>query len=292
MFAFNFNNTTMHIFYGKVALRDYLKSIKTSNSTIGFVPTMGALHQGHLALMQKSLLENENTVVSIFVNPTQFNNPEDLAKYPRTLEEDVKKLTALSPKIILYAPTVTDIYDGQPQSQSFDFDGLENQMEGEFRPGHFNGVGTIVKRLFDIIEPTNAYFGEKDFQQLQIVKKMVAKANLKVNVIGCPIFRESNHLAMSSRNERLLAHERDEAAIIYKTLTIAKEKFKTNSSKSVAEWVKKSFEKNPLFKLEYFVIADEATLLPCTRKNKNKKYRAFIAVFVNNIRLIDTISLN
>ena len=282
----------MHIFYGKASLIDYLKSIKTVHSTIGFVPTMGALHQGHLALMQKSLLENENTVVSIFVNPTQFNNPEDLAKYPRTLEEDVKKLTALNPNIILYAPSVEDIYDGKPLSQSFDFDGLENQMEGKFRPGHFNGVGTIVKRLFEIIEPTNAYFGEKDFQQLQIVKKMVAKNHLQVNVIGCPIYRESNNLAMSSRNERLSAQERDEAAIIYKTLTAVKEKFATNSTTAISEWVQKSFNKNTRFTLEYFVIADEATLLPCTRKNKNKKYRAFIAVLVNNIRLIDTISLN
>ncbi len=282
----------MHIFYGKASLIDYLKSIKTVQSTIGFVPTMGALHQGHLALMQKSLLENENTVVSIFVNPTQFNNPEDLAKYPRTLEEDVKKLTALNPNIILYAPSVEDIYDGKPLSQSFDFDGLENQMEGKFRPGHFNGVGTIVKRLFEIIEPTNAYFGEKDFQQLQIVKKMVAKNHLQVNVIGCPIYRESNNLAMSSRNERLSAQERDEAAIIYKTLTAVKEKFATNSTTAISEWVQKSFNKNTHFTLEYFVIADEATLLPCTRKNKNKKYRAFIAVLVNNIRLIDTISLN
>ncbi|MDI6048216.1 pantoate--beta-alanine ligase [Flavobacterium sp. XS2P24] len=282
----------MHIFYGKASLIDYLKSIKTVQSTIGFVPTMGALHQGHLALMQKSLLENENTVVSIFVNPTQFNNPEDLAKYPRTLEEDVKKLTGLNPNIILYAPSVEDIYDGKPLSQSFDFDGLENQMEGKFRPGHFNGVGTIVKRLFEIIEPTNAYFGEKDFQQLQIVKKMVAKNHLQVNVIGCPIYRESNNLAMSSRNERLSAQERDEAAIIYKTLTAVKEKFATNSTTAISEWVQKSFNKNTRFTLEYFVIADEATLLPCTRKNKNKKYRAFIAVLVNNIRLIDTISLN
>ncbi|MDI5889113.1 pantoate--beta-alanine ligase [Flavobacterium yafengii] len=282
----------MHIFYGKASLIDYLKSIKTVQSTIGFVPTMGALHQGHLALMQKSLLENKNTVVSIFVNPTQFNNPEDLAKYPRTLEEDVKKLTALNPNIILYAPSVEDIYDGKPLSQSFDFDGLENQMEGKFRPGHFNGVGTIVKRLFEIIEPTNAYFGEKDFQQLQIVKKMVAKNHLQVNVIGCPIYRESNNLAMSSRNERLSAQERDEAAIIYKTLTAVKEKFATNSTTAISEWVQKSFNKSTRFTLEYFVIADEATLLPCTRKNKNKKYRAFIAVLVNNIRLIDTISLN
>ena len=282
----------MHIFYGKASLIDYLKSIKTVHSTIGFVPTMGALHQGHLALMQKSQLENENTVVSIFVNPTQFNNPEDLAKYPRTLEEDVKKLTALNPNIILYAPSVDDIYDGKPLSQSFDFDGLENQMEGKFRPGHFNGVGTIVKRLFEIVEPTNAYFGEKDFQQLQIVKKMVAKNHLKVNVIGCPIYRESNNLAMSSRNERLSTEERNEAAIIYKTLTGVKEKFATNSTTTISEWVQKSFNKNARFTLEYFVIADEATLLPCTRKNKNKKYRAFIAVLVNNIRLIDTISLN
>jgi pantoate--beta-alanine ligase len=282
----------MHIFYGKAALIDFLKSIKTTHSTIGFVPTMGALHQGHLALMQKSLSENENTVVSIFVNPTQFNNPEDLAKYPRTLEEDVKKLTALSPKIILYAPTVEDIYDGQPVSQSFDFDGLENQMEGKFRPGHFNGVGTIVKRLFEIVEPTNAYFGEKDFQQLQIVKKMAAKNNLKVNVVGCPIYREPNNLAMSSRNERLSAQEREAAAIIFQTLNVAKEKFKSKSATSISEWVQKSFEKNPMFTLEYFTIADEATLLSCIRKNKNKKYRAFIAIIVNNIRLIDTISLN
>ncbi|MFV8322001.1 pantoate--beta-alanine ligase [Flavobacterium sp. LS2R12] len=282
----------MHIFYGKASLIDYLKSIKTVHSTIGFVPTMGALHQGHLALMQKSQLENENTVVSIFVNPTQFNNPEDLAKYPRTLEEDVKKLTALNPNIILYAPSVEDIYDGKPLSQSFDFDGLENQMEGKFRPGHFNGVGTIVKRLFEIVEPINAYFGEKDFQQLQIVKKMVAKNHLQVNVIGCPIYRESNNLAMSSRNERLSTEERNEAEIIYKTLTGVKEKFATNSTTTISEWVQKSFNKNARFTLEYFVIADEATLLPCTRKNKNKKYRAFIAVLVNNIRLIDTISLN
>ena len=282
----------MHIFYGKASLMDYLKSIKTIHSTIGFVPTMGALHQGHLALMQKSLLENDTTVVSIFVNPTQFNNPEDLAKYPRTLDEDVKKLTILNPNIILYAPTVEDIYDGKPVMESFDFEGLENQMEGKFRPGHFNGVGTIVKRLFEIIEPTNAYFGEKDFQQLQIVKKMVAKNHLKVNVIGCPIYRESYDVAMSSRNERLSSRERDEAAIIYKVLTAVKEQFATKSTTVISEWVQKSFGNNPHFTLEYFTIADEATLLPCIRKNKNKKYRAFIAVHVNNIRLIDTISLN
>ncbi|KQX11490.1 pantoate--beta-alanine ligase [Flavobacterium sp. Root420] len=292
MFALNFNNTAMHIFYGKVALIAYLKTIKTANSTIGFVPTMGALHQGHLALMQRSLKENDDTVVSIFVNPTQFNNPEDLAKYPRTLEEDVKKMRGLSDKMILYAPSVDDIYEGHTISQDFDFDGLENQMEGKFRPGHFNGVGTIVKRLFEIVTPTNAYFGEKDFQQLQIVKKMVEKNHLPVNVVGCPIFREDNQLAMSSRNERLTPEERKEAAIIYKTLTEAKEIFKTKTPEETIEFVKNSFKDNPRFELEYFVIADESTLLPIENKIKDKNYRAFIAVFVNSIRLIDTISLN
>ncbi|MFQ3173920.1 MAG: pantoate--beta-alanine ligase [Flavobacterium sp.] len=292
MFAVNFNKTTMHIFNGKEALMDHLKSIKTLNSTIGFVPTMGALHQGHLSLMQQSLAENDNTVVSIFVNPTQFNNPEDLSKYPRTLEADITKISGLSSEVILYAPSAEDVYEGSVLSQEFDFDGLENQMEGKFRPGHFNGVGTVVKRLFEIVTPTNAYFGEKDFQQLQIVKKMVQKNNLDVNVKGCAIFRESNGLAMSSRNERLSEQQRIDSAIIYKTLNDAKEKFSTNSAKSVTEWVEKLFEKNTSFELEYFQISNETTLLPCLRKNKTKKYRAFIAVIVNNIRLIDTISLN
>ena len=292
MFALNFNNTAMHIFYGKVALIAYLKTIKTANSTIGFVPTMGALHQGHLALMQRSLKENDDTVVSIFVNPTQFNNPEDLEKYPRTLEEDVKKMRGLSDKIILYAPSVEDIYEGNTISQTFDFDGLENQMEGKFRPGHFNGVGTIVKRLFEIVNPTNAYFGEKDFQQLQIVKKMVEKNNLPVNIVGCPIFREDNLLAMSSRNERLTAEERKEASIIYKTLTEAKEIFQKSTPEETIQFVEDAFKDNERFDLEYFVIADESTLLPIDHKINDKKYRAFIAVFVNSIRLIDTISLN
>ena len=282
----------MHIFNGKADLIAFLNAVEPQNSSIGFVPTMGALHQGHLALIEKSLSENQKTVVSIFVNPTQFNNPEDLAKYPRTIEQDIEKLNTLDPNIILYAPTVTDIYEGNTVSQSFDFDGLENQMEGKSRPGHFDGVGTIVKRLFEIVNPRKAYFGEKDFQQLQIVKKMVAKNKLNVQIIGCPIYREPNFLAMSSRNERLSTLEREDAALIYQTILGAKEKFNTQSVSQITNWVQKSFAKNPHFKLEYFVVADEATLISCIRKNKAKKYRAFIAVTVNNIRLIDTISLN
>ncbi len=282
----------MHIFNGNADLIDYLKSITKTHSSIGFVPTMGALHQGHLSLMKKSLSENDITVVSIFVNPTQFNNPEDLAKYPRTFDDDIDKISILDSNIIVFAPTIEAIYNGNTKSEVFDFDDLENQMEGKFRPGHFNGVGTIVKRLFEIVKPTVAYFGEKDFQQLQIVKKLVAKNNMKVIIKGCPILREPNNLAMSSRNALLSTQEKQEAAIIYKTLVAAKTKFEKESASAITKWVKKLFEKNPNFKLDYFQIADEKTLLPCLRKNKTIKYRAFMAVFVNNIRLIDTISLN
>jgi pantoate--beta-alanine ligase len=282
----------MLIFNNQNELVAHLAAVSKTSSTIGFVPTMGALHEGHLSLLRAAVANNDLTVISIFVNPTQFNNADDLAKYPRTLEADVAKIKTVSDKIIVFAPSVDDIYQGNTVSESFDFDGLEDQMEGQFRPGHFNGVGTIVKRLFEIVKPTNAYFGEKDFQQLQIVKKMTVKEKLPVNVIGCPILREPNGLAMSSRNERLTDAERKEAAIIYKILLESRELFAKKSATDVTQWVQKSFAKHPAFALEYFQIADEATLLPCARKSQNKKYRAFIAVFVNNVRLIDTISLN
>ena len=282
----------MLVFNKKVDLNLHINKSSSINSTIGFVPTMGALHQGHLSLLQESLKNNSITVVSIFVNPTQFNNAEDLKKYPRTLENDVEKIKTISDKILVYAPTVEDIYEGNTVSQHYNFDGLENQMEGKFRPGHFDGVGTVVKRLFEIVKPTNAYFGEKDFQQLQIVKKLVEKEHLNVTIVGCPIFRESNGLAMSSRNERLTSEQKEKAAIIFKTINEAKQLFGTKSAKEVIEFVEKTFKNNPIFELEYFEIADEASLISCKRKSKNKKYRAFIAVFVNKIRLIDTISLN
>jgi pantoate--beta-alanine ligase len=282
----------MLIFNKKSDLSAFLSPLTHQNKSIGFVPTMGALHEGHLSLLKKSLEENDITVISIFVNPTQFNNADDLEKYPRTLEEDVKKMGKISDSIIVYAPSVSDIYEGNTVSESFEYDGLEHQMEGQHRPGHFDGVGTIVKRLFEIIKPTTAYFGEKDFQQLQIVKKLVAKNHLPITVIGCPIYREANQLAMSSRNERLSENERNQAGLIYQTLIQARDKFQKENVESATQLVLQTFEKHPLFDLEYFVISDEKTLLPCVTKEKNKNYRAFIAVFVNNIRLIDTISLN
>ncbi len=281
----------MLIFNNKVELTNHLQHNSASNSNLGFVPTMGALHLGHLSLLEKSIQNNNHTVISIFVNPTQFNNPEDLEKYPRTLENDIEKIKSISPEILIYAPTVEDIYEGNTTSQHFQFDGLEHQMEGKFRTGHFDGVGTVVKRLFEIVKPTNAYFGEKDFQQLQIVKKLVEKENIPVNIVGCPIYRETNGLAMSSRNERLTSGEREKAAVIYKIITQAKTLFTTETCASVKDFVTEEFKKHTELELEYFEIADEETLISCDSKEPNKNYRAFIAVFVNKIRLIDTISL-
>ncbi len=287
----------MLIFNRPVDLKAHLQKVAPATNnrreqTIGFVPTMGALHDGHLSLLSTSMKANDLTVISIFVNPTQFNNPEDLARYPRTLGQDVARIGTLSASIIVFAPSVDDIYDGNTVSEHFDFDGLEHQMEGRFRPGHFDGVGTIVRRLFEIVGPDNAYFGEKDFQQLQIVRKLVAKTGLPVNVIGCPIFREANGLAMSSRNERLSAAEREQASVIYRTLQQARTLFGTQDVKQVSDFVTGVFDHTAGFTLEYFEIADESTLQPATVIEPGKKYRAFIAVFVNNIRLIDTISLN
>lgn len=280
----------MKIFDKKSELKSFLKSFNTSKK-IGFVPTMGALHKGHLSLLEESLKNNELTVLSIFVNPTQFNNSEDLEKYPRTLDKDIDLVKTVSKDIVVYAPSVQDIYEGNTLSNNYEYDGLENQMEGKKRPGHFDGVGTILTKLFEIVQPKNAYFGEKDFQQLQIVKKLVEKHNLPIQIIGCPIFREENGLAMSSRNERLSKEARNESAIIYKLLKKATVFFENHTPQATIDWVEKEFKKHPNFTLEYFEIADEDSLLPCTVKEENKNYRGFIAVFIENIRLIDNISM-
>lgn len=281
----------MLIFNNKADLTAFLSTSKKNKSVIGFVPTMGALHKGHLSLLEKSVHENDITVISIFVNPTQFNNPEDLEKYPRTLDADVEKIKTVSDKIVVFAPSVHEMYDGNTTSAHFSFDGLEHQMEGNHRPGHFDGVGTIVKKLFEIVTPDNAYFGEKDFQQLQIVKKMVEKEGMPISIIGCPISREPSGLAMSSRNERLSDEDKDKAAFIYKTLREAREHFAKESIEDVKKYVYDAFEARPEFKMDYFEIAAEDDLVPANTK-ENKGYRGFIAVFLSNVRLIDNISLN
>ncbi|WP_418511126.1 pantoate--beta-alanine ligase [Corallibacter sp.] len=273
-------------------IQDLISSLKAQGKRIGFVPTMGALHEGHMSLVKEGLENNDILVVSVFVNPTQFDNAEDLEKYPRTLERDTALLSTVSKDIVIYAPSVDDIYQGKTEAEHFSFDGLEFEMEGQFRQGHFDGVGTIVKRLFEIVTPDNAYFGEKDFQQLAIIKKLVQKHNLPVAIVGCKIHRETNGLAMSSRNERLKPAYKKAAPFIYKTLKEAKEKFGTKSANKVVEWVENQFKENELLQLEYFVIADSETLKPIKRKSNKKAYRAFIAVYADDIRLIDNIALN
>ncbi len=283
----------MEVYTEKQQISASIEALKTKKQIIGLVPTMGALHEGHLALVKKALENNDCVVVSVFVNPTQFDNKEDLEKYPRTLENDVELLKTVSKdKILVYAPTVEDIYEGNTISQKFNFDGLEFEMEGKFRNGHFDGVGTIVKRFFEIVKPHNAYFGEKDFQQLQIIKKLVEKCHIPVTVIGCPIHREITGLAMSSRNTRLKREYKNVAPFIYETLKTAKTKFGIKSANIVSEWVEKQFAKHDLLKLEYFIIADTKTLKEVKRKSNKKTYRAFIAVYAGDIRLIDNIALN
>ena len=283
----------MNVYTTKHDISDAIKVLKDQKKKLGFVATMGALHQGHMALVKTALSQNDVAIVSVFVNPTQFNNQEDLDKYPRTLERDINLLKTVSTdKIIVFAPTVEAIYNGNTISERFDFDGLEFEMEGKFREGHFNGVGTIVKRLLEIIQPDKAYFGEKDFQQLQIIKKLAKKYNIPSEIIGCKIQRETSGLAKSSRNERLKEVYKKEASFIYKTLKTAKIKFGTKSANKVTEWVTKQFAKNKLLELEYFIIADEQTLKSVKRKSNKKSYRAFIAVYADDIRLIDNIALN
>ncbi len=275
----------------KETLLDSLLS-KKKNDKIGFVPTMGALHKGHISLVERALRENDLVVVSIFVNPTQFNNAADLKKYPRTPEKDFDLLNELKGEIIIYAPAVADLYEQSVVAKSYKYQGLENEMEGKHRKGHFDGVGTILNTLFRIVKPTNAYLGQKDFQQLQIVKKLVDIEKLLVNIVGCPIIREENGLAMSSRNKRLTAKQFEEASIIYKTLLEVKEKFNTHSIAELNKLVAERFLQNPHLKLEYFEIANEKTLKTAKRKNSATKYRAFIAAFVGEVRLIDNMSLN
>lgn len=281
----------MLTFTEKESLMRYLKNLKNQQVSIGFVPTMGALHNGHLSLVQKSVADNDITVVSIFVNPTQFDNPSDLEKYPRDLEKDISLLEPFNSKLIVFTPSISNMYENGLTSDTYFFDNLENEMEGKHRKGHFDGVATVVSKLFEIINPNKAYFGEKDFQQLQIIRKMVAQNGQKVSIVNCPIVREDNGLAMSSRNERLSTKEREEAAIIYQTLKEVKEKFHSENIETLNKLVTERFLPYANMQLEYFEIADEETLKSANSKEANKKYRAFIAVFIGGVRLIDNIAL-
>ncbi len=279
----------MKVLKSKKTLIDYVERQREMGKKIGFAPTMGALHEGHLSLYKAAKKENDEVISSIFVNPTQFNNPDDFQKYPKTLEKDLELLEKAGVDAV-YVPNVEEMYPDGLYSKKYDFDGLENEMEGKYRPGHFDGVGTIVEELFRQVQPHNAYFGEKDYQQLAIIKKMVEKTKLPVKIHGVPTLREEDGLAMSSRNVRLTETQRKEATIIYETLTKVKEWFKVLSVEEIKLRVLEIF-RNSNFELEYFVIADEKTLKETDYFYKDKNYRAFIVAYADTVRLIDNMHL-
>ena len=281
----------MKIFNKKLDLQQFLAPFYLEKKAVGLVPTMGALHEGHLSLIQKALSENDIVVVSIFVNPTQFNNAEDLEKYPRNLSGDIKTIERLSQEVVIFAPEISEMYENTPKAISFDFGGLDKVMEGKFREGHFQGVATIVEKLFELVKPTRAYFGEKDYQQILIIKSMLEQRKLPVTLVPCPIVREKSGLAMSSRNERLSSEGRKQAAFIYSVLQEAQKLFTTASVAEVEAFVKEQFSQKEGFDLEYFTITKADTLEEITEKDPSESYRAFITVYVEGVRLIDNIAL-
>lgn len=259
-----------------------------TNSTgirIGFVPTMGALHQGHLSLVMRSKRENEVTVVSIFVNPTQFNDSRDLEKYPRTLDADINLLSQVGCDIV-FAPTVDEMYP-EKDTRIFNFGTLETVMEGRHRPGHFNGVAQIVSKLFDAVQPHIAYFGEKDFQQLAIIHYMVKRLNMNVKIVDCPIVREPEGLAMSSRNERLTPGQRKIAVNISKVLTESRNFVPDLNPVELMLWVTENLNRIEGLEVEYYEIADVETLQTAT--NWERPTVGCVAVFCGEVRLIDNI---
>lgn len=282
----------MQVTKQKKHLSELLTPLKSQGKTIGFVPTMGALHAGHLSLMEQALACCDCLVVSIFVNPTQFDDVSDLNQYPRTLEKDIALLEKEFPKVIIFAPTASEVYGKAIEKEKFDFGTLSTYMEGKHRPGHFDGVGTVLKKLFNTVQPDKAFFGEKDYQQLLIVKKLVQLTGQPIEIIGCPIAREESGLARSSRNERLTPEQREEAAFIYQTLQGAKAFFGTKNVTYINDWVRAQFEDKTHLSLAYFEITNAETLTPYSSPDPTAKQRAFIAVFTGEIRLIDNIALN
>ena len=282
----------MQVITTREAITNAVQEAKERKFIVGFVPTMGALHDGHLSLIDYALEHCNLIVVSIFVNPTQFNNTADLDKYPRTIEADLELLKPYKKHVLVYVPSAEMVYNGHITSKSYNFGAIEQVMEGEHRPGHFDGVGTVLNLLFRQVRPDMAFFGEKDYQQLKIVEKLVEKEKLPVQIVGCPIYRKQNGLAMSSRNARLTSKQMEIAPFIHQTLIQVNKKFDTLSASELRKWVDDQFAAQEDLELEYFEIANVKNLSPLSRKRKNQKYRAFIAAFAGEIRLIDNIALN
>ncbi len=280
------------VIYDTISLQKTLQSVKQSGLRTGFVPTMGALHQGHLKLVERCVAENDICVVSIYVNPTQFNNRSDLINYPSVLDDDIEKLKNAGAHIV-FAPTDEDMYPhGKKLLTNIDLEGMDKILEGEFRPGHFVGVVTVVKLLFDKVKPDKAYFGLKDYQQLMVIKMMVKKLNIPVQICDVPIVREPDGLAMSSRNLLLSDKERALAPKINQTLIDAQKLLQSNPVDFVTDWVKKELSSDKLFKFEYFEIRDAETLKSISGMNDATKIILLVAVWVGKIRLIDNLMIN
>jgi pantoate--beta-alanine ligase len=280
----------MKVFKTTSELRDELDVFAIQNGKIGFVPTMGALHKGHVELVLQAVKENDFIVASIFVNPTQFNNPEDLKKYPRMPEKDIEMLENAGCNFV-FLPEYEEVYPAIDKTV-YNFGLLESVMEGKFRPGHFKGVGMVVKRLFEIVKPTNAYFGLKDYQQFLVIKSLVEQFNIPVNIIGCPTVREKDGLAMSSRNLRLSKQQREFAPVIYDSLAFIKQHFKEKSVEKWRLWFEDRIIQTPELELEYFEIANANTLEIIADNVIGLPKVACAAVFAGDVRLIDNILIN
>lgn len=282
----------MKLFYKIKNLHDTLSQDRGEGFSIGFVPTMGALHEGHLALVKQALSENHKCVCSIFVNPTQFNNPEDLKKYPRQEAEDIALLESIGCDY-LFCPSVEEMYpENNPSKIIFDFGAIERVMEGADRPGHFQGVASIVKNLFEIVNPNKSYFGKKDYQQLAIIKSLASQYSLSTEIVGCDIVRENDGLAMSSRNQRLSSAQRKAAPFIYSVLLAAKKLSSKMTISELKQWVSDQINGHDLMKLGYFEISDAESLAPLLEWKKDKATMGFIVVYMGDVRLIDNIELN
>lgn len=267
--------------------QDYITGLKASGKTIGFVPTMGALHAGHIALLNRASMENDILVCSIFVNPIQFNKKDDLKNYPRPIESDIRKLEEIACDI-LFNPDVDEMYP-EPVVDKYDFGTLDKVMEGKFRPGHFNGVAVVVRKLFEIVMPDKAYFGLKDYQQLRVIQTMTSTLELPVEIVPCQTFREKDGLAMSSRNMRLTNKERRIAPAIYKILLEVKERAGEVEIADLEQWAVDQLNKYEEMDVEYLNIVDAETLQPISKWSDADKVVACTAVNVGKIRLIDNI---
>ena len=267
------------------------KVLNEGVGSIGMVPTMGALHEGHLSLIRRAAQENKRVLISIFVNPTQFEDASDLINYPKTLAEDLKAISSIDSKMHVYAPNANDIYGHNVPTETFDLSGLDQVMEGSKRKSHFQGVATIVKFFLETFRPTKAYFGQKDFQQLLIISNLAEKLNLNTEIIGCPIVREVDGLAMSSRNKNLNPAERKIAPLIFKALWEIKKMSKNKKYPVLKSFINAFFLEHSELELDYFVIANSKTLLEINDQDKAREGRAFIAVRLGKIRLIDNLDL-